>query len=238
MLCVSIAERTFSSVGQSLKSCMQEADMAEIRLDSLAGSFSEKACRELLSLSPIPLIFTCRKGDEGGQFAGTEEERIKRLAAAVDAGAPYVDVELRTEAGLRNGLVDHAHGNGCMVIMSWHNFSETPELEELERVLSDQVASGADIAKIVTMGRESGDIPRLFSLYYMAYRLDIPLVSFCMGETGKISRVASLAMGAFFTFASVDDGTETAPGQIPLHQFRKIMDICSQGTTSTTLPGT
>ncbi len=225
MLCVSIAERTFSSIGQSLKSCMQEADMAEIRLDSVAEPLSEKGCSELLSLSSIPLIFTCRKGDEGGQFAGTEEERIKRLAEAVDAGASYVDVELRTEAGLRDGLVDHAHRNGCMVIMSWHDFSETPVLDELEKVLSDQVASGADIAKIVTMGRESTDIPRLFSLYYTADRLDIPLVSFCMGETGRISRVACLAMGAFLTFASMDAGTETAPGQIPLRQFRRIMDV-------------
>ena len=226
MLCVPIAEKTFSGINRSLESCMQQADMAEIRLDSLDSvePFFQKECGELLSFSSIPLLFTCRKSDEGGQFAGTEGERIEKLAAAIDAGAPYIDVELRTEPGLRDSLVEHAHENNCRVIMSWHNFSETPGTDELEKVLSDQAASGADIAKIVTMGRESTDIPRLFSLYYAAARLDIPLVSFCMGDIGRISRVACLAMGAFLTFASLDAGSETAPGQIPIAHFRAILE--------------
>ena len=73
------------------------------------------------------------------------------------------------------------------------------------------------------MARDRSDIPRLFRLYYQAESLGMPLVSFCMGDTGRISRIACLAMGAFMSFASLESGLETAPGQIPLKKFREIV---------------
>ncbi len=225
MICVPIAEATFSEVRHCLEECMGRAGMAEIRLDSLNEECTSAACGELISKSSIPLIFTCRKADEGGAFKGTEQERIQCLKNAVDAGAEFIDIELETEKGLRDEVVAHAHNRWCRVIMSWHNFNETPALPMLEKVLDRQVEAGADIAKIVTMGRESGDIPRLFSLYYRAEKAGIPLVAFCMGDAGRISRVACLAMGAFLSFASQDTGAKTAPGQIPLSRFRMVMDL-------------
>ncbi len=225
MLCVPIAEKGFAGLATALDSCIEYADMAEIRLDALSQPPSHEECSGLIASASVPLIFTCRKKDEGGMGDYDEKARIAMLKEVIDAGASFVDVELRTEHTLRDSLVEHAHDRGCKVIMSWHNFNKTPADSELEAVLSDQVSAGADIAKIVTMGREDADIPRLFSLYYRAAHHEIPLISFCMGEVGRLSRVACLAMGAFLSFASIDSGSETAPGQIPLKEFRKILNI-------------
>ncbi len=224
MICVPIAETTFSRMAQRLESCMAQADMVEIRLDALSEPCTADAVKALISLGSIPLLFTCRRMDEGGAFAGNEQQRLGCLAQAVHAGAQYVDVELRTEKAIRDEFVNHAHSTGCRVIMSWHDFTRTPDDDELASMLKDQKAAGADIAKIVTMGLNASDIPRLFSLYYLAQDLNIPLVSFCMGDIGRISRVACLAMGAWLTFASLDSGSGTAPGQIPLARFRAILD--------------
>ena len=41
-----------------------------------------------------------------------------------------------------------------------------------------------------------------------------------MGEHGKISRLLSPVFGAFFTFASLEAGSETAPGQISIREMK------------------
>jgi len=203
MICVPIAESLFSEVAKRLDSCEQRADMAEIRLDAISDDISAPRISELISCSSVPLIFTCRCSDEGGAFKGEETERVACLREAVNAGAAFIDVELRTDAALRDPLVQYAHDSTCSVIMSWHDFSGTPSEVVLSAVLKQQVHAGADIAKIVTMAQKRVDILRLFSLYYLAFESDVPLISFCMGDAGRISRIACLAMGAFFYFVAI-----------------------------------
>jgi 3-dehydroquinate dehydratase len=41
-----------------------------------------------------------------------------------------------------------------------------------------------------------------------------------MGEKGKISRLLSPMFGAFFTFASLETGNETAAGQMSINEMR------------------
>jgi len=58
----------------------------------------------------------------------------------------------------------------------------------------------------------------LLSLYQNGKRM----VVFGMGELGKISRIISPFLGAEFTFASVDDTLNTAPGQISFDKLNYI----------------
>jgi 3-dehydroquinate dehydratase len=41
-----------------------------------------------------------------------------------------------------------------------------------------------------------------------------------MGENGKISRLLAPLFGAFFTFASLEKGSETASGQISISEMK------------------
>lgn len=51
------------------------------------------------------------------------------------------------------------------------------------------------------------------------------LVCFCMGELGRISRLLSPVFGAFFTFASLKPGSETANGQMTIQQMKAAYDL-------------
>ena len=51
---------------------------------------------------------------------------------------------------------------------------------------------------------------------------DAHVVGIAMGEEGLISRVLSPRAGAAFTFASLSEGTETAPGQV---SARTLLDV-------------
>jgi 3-dehydroquinate dehydratase len=46
-----------------------------------------------------------------------------------------------------------------------------------------------------------------------------------MGENGKVSRLLSPLFGAFFTFASLEQGNETAPGQMTIQDMRASYEL-------------
>lgn len=80
---------------------------------------------------------------------------------------------------------------------------------------------GADLVKIATMANCKEDSSRMLSLY--SKHKDI--IAFCMGEAGMITRITAPFLGAEFTFASLDDASVTAPGQLSLDKMEKIYDI-------------
>jgi hypothetical protein len=53
---------------------------------------------------------------------------------------------------------------GCRVILSSHNFQETPAAPQLQRLAADMLAAGADIVKIATMANDVTDAATVLSL--------------------------------------------------------------------------
>jgi 3-dehydroquinate dehydratase-1 len=223
MICVSLAEPTCDILLKRLQQVAAKADLAEVRLDALTDvEFLDFV--SLLKDRPCPLIFTNRSSDEGGLFSGSEEDRISLLEKAVSAGANYVDIELRTDPGLRDTIVKKVRETKTKFIISYHDFSCTPVKEKLIEVFDLERQAGADIGKIVTMAEGPQDVLKVLSLHFRAMAEGFPLIAFCMGPFGKMSRLACLALGAYLTYASPARGHEAAPGQIPLDDLRAIVD--------------
>ena len=86
-----------------------------------------------------------------------------------------------------------------------------------------QIAAGADICKVVTTARCFNDNLTVLKL---ANRFTIDnIVTFAMGEEGRLSRIMSPICGGYFTFASVTDGKESAAGQMPVEEINKIYGL-------------
>jgi len=223
MICVSLAEPSCDALLKRLQQVATKADMAEVRLDALMDvEFLDFV--SLIKDRPCPLIFTNRSSAEGGLFSGLEEERISLLEKAISAGADYVDIELGTDPALRDAIVKKVRKTKTKLIISYHDFSRTPAKEKLIDVFDSERRAGADIGKIVTMAAGPQDVLKVFSLYFKALDDGVPLIAFCMGALGKMSRLACLAMGAYLTYASPAMGYEAAPGQIPLDDLRAMVD--------------
>ena len=223
MICVSLAESTCDILLKRLQQVAAKADMAEVRLDALIDvEFLDFV--SLVKDRSCPFIFTNRSSAEGGLFSGSEEERIGLLEKAISAGADYVDIELRTDPVLRDVIVKKVRKTGTKLIISYHDFFCTPEKEKLIEVFDAERRAGADIGKIVTMAESPEDVLKVFSLYFKSLDEEFPLIAFCMGVLGKMSRLACLALGAYLTYASPDRGYEAAPGQIPLDDLRAMVD--------------
>ncbi len=221
MICVSINNPTPKRCAKLLES--QHLQMAEILLDS--AELSPEEIRAIFSL-PIPLIATCRPTANR-----SETQRVEILLTAIDAGAAYVDIEMEATVENRFSIFDAARAKGCKVICSYHNFECTPKKFDLNEILF--ICLGAsDIAKIACLAHNIDDCIRLLSLYSCDFKCfrtktDFPkhIMVIAMGEIGKITRVAAPFLGAPFTYASIEEGQETAPGQLPQKAMETIYQL-------------
>jgi 3-dehydroquinate dehydratase/shikimate dehydrogenase len=207
MICIPIIANTLDDILRDMAEASKVADIIEVRLDYIKNP----DLKRILERRTKPVIITNRPAREGGRFEGSEEERIAALKLAIQLQADYVDIEHDSIQHIRR---DTVHRVPTKLIVSYHNFRETPDnLISIYQKLSQY---GADIIKIVTYANTITDNIKIYRLLQEA---QAPLISFCMGEYGIISRILYKRFGSYLTFAALQKGKESAPGQITIHEL-------------------
>jgi 3-dehydroquinate dehydratase-1/3-dehydroquinate dehydratase/shikimate dehydrogenase len=220
-VCVSVSAADAAEIADMVEPVTSCVDVIEVRLDSMKSPDVIGCCSRL----QFPLLFTNRPIWEGGAFTGTEKERIEPLVAAVRLGAAYVDFEFLAEQDLREQLLAEVSQSSTQLILSWHNFEDTPGEEELIDLLVQMHSSGADIGKIITTAHDASDVLRVLSLQKKADAMQFPLSTFCMGECGRISRFATFYLGGYMTYVAISEAQVTAPGQFSVLHFNKLHSL-------------
>ena len=208
-----------------------QPDMVEWRVDAFSGAGDVAQClsvlRELRTIiGEIPLIFTCRIDREGGLQQLTQENRSELIIRAMESGLiDLVDIELCNEREFVEEIVARAKTVGVKLILSYHNFQETPGEELLAGKLAEAEKKGADVAKIAVMPKEYHDVLTLLSVTNTARhgQVDIPMIAISMGEAGKISRLAGGLFGSDITFGAGRESS--APGQMAFHDLKTGMAL-------------
>ena len=217
-ICLPIVETTLEKAFRAVEEGNRLADLIELRVDYLKGAGWEK----LLKAGKKPLIVTNRRRAEGGRYGGDEKKRLVILREAIAFGAAFVDVEMRTERSSLRELIKNK--NGTRMVLSFHDFQRTPSGGELRKLLDRMHRQGADVAKIVTFARSWDDNLKVLALIPYARRRGQSIVTFCMGEKGKMSRIFSPLMGAAWTYASLSRKQTSAPGQLTVKEMREIWE--------------
>jgi 3-dehydroquinate dehydratase/shikimate dehydrogenase len=208
MICVSIARGRHKHVMAEHRHLVEQgAELVEIRLDYIRRQINLK---RLLRDRVCPVIATCRRAEDQGNWEGSEESRMMLLRAAIADGVEYVDLEA--------DIADQIPRYGkTKRIVSMHNFRETPEnLEEIHARLANQ---DADIVKLATMANDPHDNVRMLQLVRDSR---VPTVGICMGEIGTPSRILAGKFGAPFTYATFHQERALAPGQLAFSQMKNI----------------
>ena len=188
------------------------ADFVEIRMDELDPDCDLAV---LAADRKVPLIATDKA------VRDTLEQRFLILNAA-KSGFKYIDVDLSTPK--IETLVTELKDSGALSIISHHYTDRCPNLAELQATLKKESSYGADVCKIVATAKQIQD-----NLTLLRFTTDASsqakVVCFGMGELGKTSRLLSPVFGAFFTFATLERGSETAPGQMTLEDMRSAYNL-------------
>ncbi len=226
------------ALAQAAQAAEQGADLVEWRLDRFAEApdGGPHAAQDLVDRSPLPCIVTCRPTWEGGEYDGDEQTRISLFEHACLAKHPpaYLDVELRayqSSANLRQKIgliVDHGQDTAVRghdrrptntrLILSYHDFETRPA--DLERaIMAMAEAPACRVIKVVWRARSLRDNLEAFEILHRKLK---PTIALCMGEAGVPSRVLAKKFGALLTFAALDAGSGTAPGQPTVAQLKRL----------------
>lgn len=208
MICVSLARTRHRMVLAEHKALAERgAELVELRIDYLKTA---PDVGRLLKDRPTPTVVTCRRPPDGGRWSGSEEQRLMLLRTAIISGAEYVDLEYDIAKKVpRYGKTKR--------IVSYHNFSETPDnVEEFYDLMTE---CDPDIIKVVTTANSPADCVRLLKI---ASGSKIPTIAFCMGEFGVMSRILCGKYGAPFTYATFSAERELAPGQLSFEEMRDL----------------
>ena len=193
---------------------------------------------DLVEVSPLPCIVTCRPHWEGGEYHGDDDERIALFEALGTSEHPpaYIDVELATYTRSKNIrqkinlAVNHpkqVRAVTTRLILSSHGFEGRPS-DPTRKIIAMQDEPACSVIKIAYRARSIRDNLELFEI--LADRQK-PTIALCMGEFGLMSRILAPKFGGFLTFASLRDESTTAPGQptidelLNLYRFRSITPI-------------
>lgn len=219
-ICVSILPKNnLEALGMIERAEKNQANFIEVRLDCLETS---RALSELSEHTKIPLIATNKLRSEKGNFSGTEAERQQTLINAANNGFEYVDIDLSSPK--HTETIERIKQLGAKPIVSYHKFDGVLSISEMSRILEQEIASGASVCKIITTAKKIED--NLTALNFISgISRNVKLVCFCMGEYGKVSRLLSPLFGAFFTFASLEQGSETASGQLSIRDMMVAYDL-------------
>ena len=189
----------------------KKPDLLEIRLDRL---HRRELIEEVANRKLSPLIAT----DKSSRSA---RESLEQLSFAISEGFDIVDLDI---SSTDSTTVKRLKSEGAEVILSFHDYSQTPPREELTRILEAEKGLNGDICKIVTTACLPRDNLTILSFVESEAR-KARLVSFAMGKEGVPSRILSPLFGAEFTFASLTDYSRTAEGQLSIDALRSAWQI-------------
>ncbi len=215
--------RVVGSPGNSLElSELEKSDVAksceilEIRLDLMA---SAAAFRPWQQLAGFPLLFTARRGDEGGAGDLSADVRAD-LLRGVAAEAAWIDIEVASIAEL-SGVIDELGARGVPWIGSFHDFEKLPETVVLTAAAERARAAGATIFKAAARLDSPADMARLAEFQLADH--GIPVATMGMGPLAPVSRLLCAQCGSVLNYGYL--GTSpTAPGQWEAGTLRRAID--------------
>ncbi len=212
------------------KAAEKGADILEIRLDLLGIRDLEKAAEtisKIKSETGLPVLVTNRSVAEGGKWEGKEEDRTGLLTGLLSFkdGPDAIDIELSAGRKERDKVIKAAKDQGKTVIVSSHDFLKTPSLQDMRTTLEEMFLTGADIAKLAVMPQSMEDTLNLLRVALDFKNAGKPVCTIAMGRQGKHTRVVAPLYGSVLTYGSIESDATAAPGQLPVDEIKKIMEM-------------
>lgn len=217
-LCVALGFPTTTELHQAAEREYKDGTtFFEFRLDYLtdptAGLELIRKFRRVHADAQI--LATCRHRRAKGFFGGDPEMQLAILKESAEAGACCVDLEIETAEKIKTAVPGIRALAPLMI--SYHNFQNTPSLEGIMRRLAKVPA---DLYKIATTARKPTDNLRV--MQFLGQQEHSSMVAIAMSEVGSASRILMPSIGSLFTYAAPSGHAGTAPGQIPAHTLRSL----------------
>jgi 3-dehydroquinate dehydratase-1 len=234
LICLPLVSKNKESLIKDLKDIIDlNPDVIEWRIDFFDNLEIKENSELILAMKymkemtkEIPVIFTFRHINEGGNRNISQKDRIKIIEKALEIDlADLIDVEMMIDQLFIEEVKTLTDKYKKELILSYHDFKKTPEEKEIINIIKKGEDLGASISKLAVMANSYGDVLKLLNATYESKlsKVEIPIITMAMGNYGKITRVFGGFFGVDMSFAS-GKGT-SAPGQMPVVNVRKILEL-------------
>jgi 3-dehydroquinate dehydratase / shikimate dehydrogenase len=207
MICAILGRGRHAALTEEWKTASEAGiELAELRVDCLRR---EPDLKRILKERPTPMVFTVRRGADGGLWRGPEEKRQRLMREAIVAGVDFIDVEIDVAREIRRfGKTQR--------IVSYHNMKQTPP--DLLSIAQQCEEMDADIVKIAARAHSLADAMKILQV---ASQMETPTIAIAMGEIGSFTRVLGAKYGAPFTYANFNVDRSFAPGMLRFDELRR-----------------
>ena len=203
-------------------------DLIEWRVDFFEESDNpEKVCEMLGTINDsfkqIPVLFTFRTKEEGGEKSIMPKDYVKLLKEVSGRRlADIVDVQVFWYGEKSEDFIKELKETGAVVLASSHHFEGTPSAREMSDALCTMENKGADIVKLAVMPQSGKDVCALLeATMERKEHSNKPMITMSMGQSGMLSRICGELTGSCVTFASGKQAS--APGQIKADELKRVL---------------
>ncbi|MGX7174526.1 type I 3-dehydroquinate dehydratase [Enterococcus ratti] len=234
-------------IGETREELLREAvlakesgtDLVEWRIDYYEDVFQADAVMQTLTLlhemlEELPLLFTFRTLAEGGKQEISIRGYHALYQSVVHSGlVDMVDIELSKIESFEKERLAQISQLNIPIIISTHNFKETPADPVLLYQLNLMEHFGAAIGKIAVTPQNERDVLRLMELTRRAGAfVSMPLITLSMGKLGMISRLSGNLTGSVMTFGALTPEKSTASGQMTVKELKEIIELLNRNDKS------
>lgn len=218
-----------SDLFKDLEFYQDSIDIIELRIDQWTDVTGVKQVINELKELPFEfkVLITYRSNSQGGKGHVNEMEYQNVIQKLInESGYEMLDIEWddKKDKNTYLSFINKAHQKGIQVVLSHHNFNETPSLEELKFTYYKMHQFEADYLKVAVMPNDEKDVLHLLeAVKDSADALNQHIIGIAMSDIGIVSRTAQGVFGGTVSYGCLNE--PQAPGQIHIEELKKQIDF-------------
>ncbi|EHJ07849.1 type I 3-dehydroquinate dehydratase [Staphylococcus simiae] len=209
-----------------IKVKIADIDIVELRIDQLHDVSKEAICLLVnhlkLILNQQELLVTYRTNQQGGKGDLSHDDYIKllyMLAEIKDVDLIDIEWDHHIDVNLYQQMIARVQPQ-TKVILSHHNFDETPTQEALNFIYYKMQKFQPDYVKVAVMPQDKDDVIKLLQAMSLASEsISSKVVGIAMSHLGLVTRTAQGVFGGSLSYGCL--GEPQAPGQIDVSQLSR-----------------
>jgi len=199
MICISVTPESRQLAKVDIYNAANQCDLVEVCLDKL---HKEPDVKEMIAGAKKPILISCRNAEEGGNFDGTDDERMMLLRQAILAEPAYIELDPMT------ALKIPRFGKTQRVISF---ASQTRPLGNIEEAFDEAVRCKADVIKFTWPTETLESAWPLLAV--VSQKRALPVVGLGLGRSGLTFSLLGRKYGSPWIYAALEKGMEAFPGQ-------------------------
>lgn len=218
--CLPIIKPSKQAVLETIEHNFKDYSYFEVWLDYIED-LSDDFIKKLVSDLKEKLILLFRR--QNLEPIKMDLQYRKKIISSLNNSRSYLDLDV---ANQQEELSFVKSSNlKIKLITSYHNYKQTPQDEELGRIITSMKQYFPDILKVSTMTTIEDDGVRLLQLLLALKKGSLKYIVLGMGEHGKITRIFGTLWGNEMIFAPKTLAEKSAPGQLTKDELNTIFSI-------------